>query len=149
MSKQIDIKAIKKERYNIIYADLKAHASLDSKEAHRVANVINARCNTLFKEAIEQEREYIEFHKCDSVSDMEHTRILDKNAVMKRIETRIKAGGLTKDQELKYIAELNKLQDNYSKEIDTEYVVELIQYNCPACDGAQNTGKREPSVQWS
>ena len=104
----------------------------DNSLANALSSALANECTTIGKEIWEKAIESIRNEIYDENDS--HARALDKKAVINKIPSRINAGGLTKDQELKYIAELNKLQDNYSKEIDSEWVVELVQYLCPVCD---------------
>ncbi len=139
-------KAIRKQLYNIIYGDLKQHCKLDNKEAHRIGVLIVDSCTTLINDVVKGAKRSITpaIEDVDIMPDDSSAQDLDKEAVILKIQRRIKAGKLTKEQELKYIAELNKLQDNYTSDLSTQLRIELVNFLCPVCDGAQQAKERKP-----
>lgn len=116
-------------------------------KAGSYAKAIANKCMTIALQVWEDGGEHIASDMICETGDT-HAHGFDKQQIIDRIAHRIATGGLTKDQELKYIAELNKLQDNYNDQVDEEYVVELIQYLCPVCDGAREAETRKPTSRF-
>lgn len=127
-------KSYKRELYNTAFAVLKLH--MDNSEAHTLSTSISDKCTTVCQQAWNDGERHIK-NAMSCKNGGEPVRVLSKEDLEQDIMRDIESGGLSKDQKLKYITELNKLQDNYSNDPDTEWIVELVQYLCPVCDKKQ------------
>lgn len=131
--------------FNAIYPIIKGYVDNDKDRATAATKSISAECSTVIERAWGEAEGQVEKQIATENGDA-CIQALDKEKIIAKIVARISTPGLSKEQELKYIAELNKLQDNYNETEDNEYVIERVQYPCPVCDGARKSKERKATA---